>query len=93
MKIGTRKRCSNIRGRSMELFDEPEDIKWALEVHVKQAVKNNFKPVPLNDKTCKAVIITGNEDCPDSVWATLSENFNHLNTIYTLIGGNETEEA
>lgn len=52
-------KASDIKGRNLQIFDEPEDIQWALEVHARR---------PELTENVKAVIITGNEDSPDGLW-------------------------
>lgn len=81
-------RANNIKGRSLQFLDSQEDIAWALDIHVPSEVKNSFSPVPLAPSTCKGIIMTGNEDFPDQVWATVNDNPNHINTMYTLVAGN-----
>lgn len=64
--IGDRTQSLNITGRNQQLFTDPEDIKWALETHVKWP--GSFSP-----SNTTAIIITGNEDAPDSVWGTTAK--------------------
>lgn len=53
-------KVNDIKGRNLQIFDKPEDIQWALEVHARRP--------ELTTENVTAVIITGNEDSPEGLW-------------------------
>jgi hypothetical protein len=73
-------------GRNQQFFEDKEDIKWALETHCKRAVEFGFTP-----ENTDGIIMFGNEDAPDAVWATKWTDrkdgipANHIKALYTLI--------
>lgn len=84
-RLGDRLAAIEITGRNLQIFTEEDDIEWAVITHVVESPTNQ-----LPDEVT-GVIMTGNEDCPESIWVTDSDHPNHINTQYTLVGGTVTE--
>ncbi len=61
--LGTTKKADKVEGngRKFALLDTEDDIKWALETHVKRE--------DLTPNVVRGLIVIGNEDAPDEIWA------------------------
>lgn len=86
-KLGDKCRAREIpQERQLQLFETPDDIRWALEQHAQDAGDYHFTP-----ENCDGVIIAGNEDAPIFVWGTRLVDrkegvpANHLDAVYTLL--------
>ena len=73
-QIGTKKRADEVTGRGLQLFDKSEDIRWALNTHVK---RND-----IHWDEMRGVILTGNEDSPDEIWVARKPPRAKRNTVY-----------
>lgn len=73
--IGERRYADEIDSCRMQLFTDPEDIEWALGVHVQSQLKF---------RVCNTtgIILCGNEDCPAEVWATTCDDPDSLDAVY-----------
>lgn len=93
MTLGEQRKAELIpMARAMQLFEDEDSIRWAIEVHAK-----NAHTYGITTDNCDGIIIAGNEDAPIYVWGTRPVDrkdglpANHLKATYTLLHFDEEQ--